>query len=173
MIIVSSPASLATRVAATKPQRAALPANTVEVLERCEREGTTKNLEYLKAVQLFYKRHMCRLDAFPPVFWDALNAAQADGAAMSTLYAGSFVPTGSMRSYDAVDQLERITAKTVPGGVLLVNGDFDTAQDEVMTPFFTQMKARVKWVRFAASSHTPFFEETESFLRAMADFLRS
>ncbi len=53
---------------------------------------------------------------------------------------------------------------------MLINGKYDEAQDEVMEPFFKSIN-KVKWVRFAESSHTPQLEETEEFLKAVSTFL--
>ena len=40
-----------------------------------------------------------------------------------------------------------------------------------MRPFYTEIKATVKWVKFAESSHVPFLEETEKFNAAVGNFL--
>lgn len=53
---------------------------------------------------------------------------------------------------------------------LIINGWFDEAQDISVVPFFEKIP-RVKWVQFAESSHTPFFEEKERYLQVVGDFL--
>lgn len=70
-----------------------------------------------------------------------------------------------MKSWSIVDTVEKIDVPT-----LLINGKYDEAQDEVMEPFFKSIP-KVKWVRFAESSHLPQLEETEEFLRVVVDFL--
>jgi L-proline amide hydrolase len=52
--------------------------------------------------------------------------------------------TGPLKDYDVRPELHHITNDTAPGGVLIINGKYDTAQDEVMMPFFTNIRARVK-----------------------------
>ena len=64
-----------------------------------------------------------------------------------------------------------MTEQTVPGGILILNGKFDTTQDEVTAPFFTRPRARVKRVQFAGSTHMAVLEETESFLATLQGFL--
>lgn len=53
---------------------------------------------------------------------------------------------------------------------LLINGRYDEAQDEVVEPFFKGIE-KVKWVRFAESSHMPHMEEPEEYLKVVRDFL--
>jgi pimeloyl-ACP methyl ester carboxylesterase len=55
---------------------------------------------------------------------------------------------------------------------LLINGKYDEAQDSVMEPFFNSIE-KVKWVRFAESSHLPQLEEPEEFLKVVGEFLLS
>jgi pimeloyl-ACP methyl ester carboxylesterase len=64
-----------------------------------------------------------------------------------------------------VDEIHKINALT-----LLVNRRYDEAQDEVMEPFFKSI-SKVKWVRFAESSHMPQLKETDEFLKVLANFL--
>lgn len=53
---------------------------------------------------------------------------------------------------------------------LLINGRYDEAQDEVMEPFFREIK-KVKWVKFAESSHSPHLEETAALLEVVQKFI--
>jgi L-proline amide hydrolase len=55
---------------------------------------------------------------------------------------------------------------------LLINGKYDEAQDSVMEPFFKSIE-KVKWVRFAESSHLPQLEEPGEFLNVVGRFLVS
>lgn len=64
-----------------------------------------------------------------------------------------------------MDRIHRIKVPT-----LLINGRYDEARDEVMEPFFRLIE-KVKWVRFADSSHMPHFEEKDEFLKVVGDFL--
>ena len=50
-------------------------------------------------------------------------------------------------------RLHEITTETAPGGVLIVNGEYDTAQDEVVRPFFTRIQARLKWVSLVGQNN--------------------
>lgn len=73
-----------------------------------------------------------------------------------------------MKTWDITDQLKNIN---VP--VMLVNGKFDEAQDITMEPFFREIPGKVKWVRFAESSHCPQLEQTDEFVEAAGRFLET
>lgn len=170
LILASSPARIQTRVEVSKRQRAKIPGNVAEVMERCERDGTTKSEEYGAAHMEYVKHHLCTVDPFPDELVDAMKASAEDDTVSSTIH-GGVVVTGPLKDYDVAPRLHEITKETVPGGVLIVNGEYDSAQDEVVRPFFTEIQARVKWIKFAKSSHMPFFEETERFMEEVANFL--
>lgn len=174
LIIADSPASMITWVEVCNKLRSALPKDVQETLTRLEKEGKTDTPEYEAAVTVFYERHVCRLSPFP----DELNASFSQLADDNTVYEtmngpSEFYVTGSLKTWDIVEGLRKVEQKTVPGGVLLVNGYFDEAQDEAVAPFFTEIRARVKWVRFALSGHCPQLEETEGFIVALGSFLTS
>jgi len=78
---------------------------------------------------------------------------------------------GTLKDWSINEGLKKITEKTCPGGMLIVNGDFDEAQDETCTHFFTQPRCRTKWIRYALSSHMPMLEETEKYVRDLGTFL--
>ena len=73
--------------------------------------------------------------------------------------------TGTLKNWTVVDRLHVITRPT-----LVINGVDDEAQDECVEPFFKEIP-KVKWVQFAKSSHMPFFEEQERYLKIIGDFL--
>jgi pimeloyl-ACP methyl ester carboxylesterase len=64
-----------------------------------------------------------------------------------------------------VSELHKIT---VP--VLLLNGCYDEAQDEVIKPYFEYI-SKVKWYTFAEASHMSHYEEREHYMEVVHDFL--
>lgn len=139
-------------------------------MEKCETEGTTSSEEYRAAHLEYLKHHLCTLDPFPECLVEAMKDAASDDTVSSTMH-GGLVVTGSLKDYDVVPRLHEITRRTVPGGVLILNGKYDGAQDEVVRPFFEHIEARVKWIMFAKTSHMPFLEETERFVEEVGNFL--
>ena len=172
VIISGTPVSTATRMKATARQLSHLPPEVSATIERCIREETTKSEEYQMAVKQFLSRHLCRLNPWPPELLESMGLARQDDTVNATLFGTNpFVLTGPMKDFDIEPELPSITTQTVPGGILLLNGKYDTAQDEVMRPYFTKTRANVKWVRFGEASHHILLEDTESFLATLKDFL--
>lgn len=75
---------------------------------------------------------------------------------------------GSLKGWDITPELHKINVPT-----LLINGNYDEAQDITMEPFFREIPGKVKWVRFPESSHCPHLEETDAFVEAVGNFLTS
>lgn len=75
---------------------------------------------------------------------------------------------GSLKGWDITPELHKINVPT-----LLINGNYDEAQDITMEPYFREIPGKVKWVRFPESSHCPHLEETGAFVEAVGNFLTS
>lgn len=73
--------------------------------------------------------------------------------------------TGTLKTWDITSQLTNITAPT-----LVINGEYDEAQDVCVEPFAKQIKG-AKWVKFKNSSHMPFFEERKEYMTTVCKFL--
>jgi L-proline amide hydrolase len=54
---------------------------------------------------------------------------------------------------------------------LLINGEYDFEADDVCAPFFRSIE-KIKWVKFAQSSHMPHWEERERYMQVVETFLR-
>jgi len=172
LIISSSAASEALRVKPRKQQQMELPPDMRDSMLVCEREGRINSPEYKRADEELMRRHFCRLDPFPQEIQECFALMSDDNTVTHTLFGPDALnPTGPWTAYDVQSRLPEITETTVPGGVLLTNGRYDMSQDEVMVPFFTRIRARVKWVRFANSAHFAHLEEPQAFLTALGDFL--
>lgn len=76
-----------------------------------------------------------------------------------------FFVTGPLRDWTVVEDAHKIKVPT-----LIINGHYDEAQDSVIQPFLRSIK-KIKWVKFAESSHVAHLEEPERFLQVVGDFL--
>lgn len=172
LIIADSPASMPGWVKAGDAFRAEMPADVREVLDRCEREGKTESEEYEQATLQFYARYMCRREPFPDVLNESFAQLEQDKTVYLTMNGpNEFHVIGSLKEWSIIGELKKITAETVPGGMLVMNGFYDQASDESTGPFFYEPSCKVKWVRFPLSAHMPFLEETEAFVEALGTFL--
>ena len=64
-----------------------------------------------------------------------------------------------------VDELHKIKNPT-----LLINGEYDEAQDSCVAPFFREIP-KVKWVTMADASHCSNLEHPEKYMKIVSDFL--
>ena len=172
LIISDSPSDMKVWVATANKLREKLPKDVQETLDRCEKEGKTDSKEYEEAVQAFYDRHLCRIVPWPQELSDAFAFVGEDNTVYDTMNGPSeFHVIGSLKNWSITDELKKITEKTVPGGMLIINGHYDEAQDETCAPYFYNPSCKTKWVRYAESSHLPMLEETERYVKDLGMFL--
>jgi L-proline amide hydrolase len=166
LVIANSPADMPTWVAEANRLRAALPADVNATLLKHEAAGSTDSPEYLQAMDVFYARHVCRIQPMPPAVQRTFDAMAGDPTVYHTMNGPSeFHCIGSMKDWDIRDQLHKIT---VP--VLLISGKYDEATIAVVTPYLQNIK-HVEWHIFGASSHMPHVEEEQKCLAITAQFL--
>ncbi|KAL8727488.1 MAG: hypothetical protein Q9166_006012 [cf. Caloplaca sp. 2 TL-2023] len=165
LIIANSPADMESWVAAADRLRLELPEDVQEILRRCEREGTQGSEEYEKAMMVFYERHVCRVVPLPAELEASFAWLKKDDTVYHTMNGPSeFSVTGTLKTFNIRKDVHKIKVRT-----LLINGRYDEAQDDVVEPFFQEIE-KVKWYRFAESSHTPQLEERAEFMKVVARF---
>ncbi|KAH9854499.1 proline-specific peptidase [Lenzites betulinus] len=166
LIISDSPASMVLWVEAASKLRAALPPDVQAALDKHEADGTTDSKEYHDAVEVFYAKHVCRLNPMPQDMVETFQSIEQDPTVYLTMNGPSeFHITGSLKEWSILDDISKIEVPT-----LLFNGQYDEAQDSVVVPFFRGIP-KVKWFTFANSSHTPQYEERAAFVQRVGDFL--
>jgi proline-specific peptidase len=146
--------------------RGELPAEIREALERHEREGTTDDPAYQQAAREFYRRHLCRLEPWPPVMEKVLRSMNLE--IYNAMWGPSEMnPTGVLADWDVTPRLGEIH---VPALVLC--GRYDEA-----TPRMAEVIAAglpdAELVVFEASSHTAPIEEPEHYVAVVREFLSS
>ncbi|KUM41325.1 proline iminopeptidase-family hydrolase [Pseudomonas sp. EpS/L25] len=166
LIIANSPASMALWREAATGLRAELPPEVQATLDRHEAAGTTDSPEYRAASEVFYARHVCRVQPMPPEVARTFAAIDDD----PTVYHAMNGPTefhviGSLKDWSVIDRLERIQVPT-----LLLSGRFDEATPACVEPF-ARLIPNARWRIFEASSHMPHVEEREACMAVVADFL--
>src|SRR5262249_15080682 len=125
--VCDSPASMALWVEEANRLRDELPSEVQATLLQHEDAGTTDDPAYEAAVEVFYRRHLCRVE------WpDCLQRSFANIAADPTVYhtmngPSEFHCIGSLRTWDITDQLHEIDVPT-----LLVSGAFDEATPRIV-----------------------------------------
>ncbi len=166
LVIANSPASMELWVREANRLREALPSEVQATLLKHERAGTTSDPEYVKAMRVFYDRHVCRVTPWPDEVARTFKAIDDDPTVYMTMNGPSeFHVIGTLKPWSIIDRLDRIQAPT-----LLISGRYDEATPAVVQPFADRIKD-VRWTVFENSSHMPHVEETERCLKVVGDFL--
>jgi L-proline amide hydrolase len=167
MTICDSPASMPLWLEAANALRAQLPEDVQKTLLRHEEAGTTDSEEYEAAMNVFYARHVCRVQPFPPEVQASFDQLAEDPTVYHTMNGPSeFHVIGSLKDWSIVDRLDRITVPT-----FVVAGAYDEAMPATWAPFTRHIRSARAHV-FPESSHMPHVEEPDAFLSAVGAFLR-
>jgi proline iminopeptidase len=146
--------------------KGSLPPDVRRILDEHESRGEYDDPEYMKAVDVFYRRHLCRLEKFPEELNYTLQ--HISRPVYGTMNGpNEFTIVGNIRYWDVTDELHRIRVPT-----LIVHGRYD----EISQRFVMEIHRRVKGSRlvvFNCSSHLPFWEEREKFMAVVREFLAS
>lgn len=164
MIVADSPASMLQWVSEANLLRAALPPETQRTLLQHEAAGTTDAPEYQEAMNVFYKRHLCRLDPWPECL---IRTFEKMGTEAYTSMNGpsEFHVTGKLKEWDIVERLPEIDAPA-----LVIGGRYDEATPAITETVHRGIRGSER-VIFEESAHMPHLEETERYLRVVGDFL--
>jgi L-proline amide hydrolase len=166
LIIANSPSSMPVWVAEANRLRRALPPEVQETLLRHEAAGTTASADYVAASRVFYARHVCRLEPWPPEVARTFEAMDADSTVYLAMNGPSeFHVVGSLRDWSIVDRLDRIAAPT-----LVISGRHDEATPLVVSPYAERIPG-ARWRIFEHSSHMPHVEERTDCIAAVCEFL--
>jgi L-proline amide hydrolase len=165
--ICDSPASMKLWMAAAAELVAKLPRDVQETLALHEEAGTTDSPEYHAAMDVFYARHVCRVDPVPTDVTDSFAQIDAEPTVYHTMNGPSeFHVVGSLQDWSVVDRLSDIAVPT-----LVVAGEYDEALPMVWQPFVDRIPD-VRSHVFADASHMPHVEQPEEFTQVVGDFLR-
>jgi proline-specific peptidase len=166
IIVADSPADMAHWVSEANRLRAELPADVQAALTKHEAEGTTDDPAYAAAVDVFYRKHLCRLDPWPDAMNKTVQALVNDGFVYNVMNGPSeFHVIGKLKTWSLLDRLHDIAVPT-----LLLSGKYDEATPAIVSEIHHRIPG-AEWVLFENSSHTPHLEEPAAFNAAVRGFL--
>ncbi|RLL68239.1 proline iminopeptidase-family hydrolase [Streptomyces sp. Z26] len=166
LVIADSPASYPLWLSEMKVLRSQLPPGVDETLLRHEAAGTTESDEYREAMQVFYARHACRLDPWPPELMATFIEANSDLTVYSTMNGpNEFHVIGSLRDWGVIEYLPSIDVPT-----LILSGRYDEATPVTVQPY-KDLIPDSHWEIFEESSHVPHLEEPERFYQVLGAYL--
>ena len=166
LVLADTAASFPDFVAEANRLRADLPPDVEATLRHHEQAGTTDEADYRAACQVFYERHVCRLDPWPEEVVEGFAAIDRDPTVYHTMNGPSeFHVIGSIRDWQAKDRLGSIDVPT-----LIVSGRYDEATPALQEALRNGIRGS-EWVLFEASSHMPHVEERERYMQVVGDWL--
>ncbi len=164
LITTGGLASVPLTVAEMQRLKAELQMQVQEVLRKHEERGDYENPEYLKAVDVFYKKHLCRLAEWPREL--VYSMEHISKPVYQTMNGpNEFTIIGNIRYWDATNQLHKIH---VP--CLVTGGRYDEVTPKVAKSIHAGINGS-KFVIFENSSHLPMWEERARYIQVLHDFL--
>jgi proline iminopeptidase len=141
-----------------------LPTATRETLEQYESRGEYQHPDYLAAVMQFYRRHLCRLDPWPPeVSYSLDHMSLPKYGTMNG--PNEFTITGTIKDWDATPRLGEIRAPT-----LITTGRYDEVTPVVAESIHRGIPGS-QLELFPESSHLAFWEERPRYMETVLTFL--
>lgn len=164
-LILSGPCLNARRFAADqRAHLALLPQAAQQAVAAGEAGGDYAGAAYQAAMELFYRRHVCRLDPWPACLERAIE--KMGHACYSHMWGPSeFTLTGTLADYDCTAALGSLTVPT-----LLTCGRFDEATPETTADFASHV-AGAQLVVIEDASHSHHLEQPEVYVNAVATFM--
>ena len=166
VVLSNTAASFPDFVTEANRLRADLPPEVEATLRRHEADGTTDDAAYAEACEVFYARHLCRVQPMPEDVQRSFEILEAEPTVYHTMNGPSeFHVIGSIRDWHSTDRLDRFAAPA-----LVISGRHDEATPVLQTPLVEGI-ADTEQVILEDSSHMPFWEEREAYMAAVGDFL--
>lgn len=143
-----------------------LPKEVLRTIETHEEMGDYDSPEYMNSVMLFYKKHLCRLTQWPQELIYSLEHISKP-VYLTMNGPNEFTIIGNIRYWDFSSKLSKLK---VP--FLILTGKYDEVSPNVARDMHRRIR-KSKLFIFKNSSHLPFWEEREEFLKVVKNFLET
>jgi proline-specific peptidase len=146
--------------------RSELPYEVQEVLSRYENRGDYENLEYLKAIDVLYRKHVCRLPKWP------LEVRYAFEHVSTPVYhtmwgPNEFTLIGNLMYWDVTGRLRSLNVPT-----LITCGQYDEVVPKVAEVLRDKIQGSEMEI-FENASHLTFWEERQRYMQVVSGFLEN
>ena len=168
LVLASTSASISQFVDEAQRLIAEMPKSASETIRDHLAAGDYDHPDFEAAVEVFYKRHVCRLDVWPEPLLRTIKNLEAEGGhRVYTTMNGpnEFTVIGNLRAWNRRDRLHEITVPT-----LITVGRYDEitpACAETMHESIPNSQIAV----FEESAHCAHLEEPEAYLATVDKFL--
>jgi L-proline amide hydrolase len=165
LVLANGMASVSRYVEENAKLLRALPGGAGDALVAHGAAGTTGDLEFQSAIELYSRRHRLRLDETPEPLQRTQHAIEDDDTVYAATIGSEFHITGTLRGWDVTYRLDEIDVPT-----LIITG----GHDELPPSLAVDMQRGIsgsKLVIFEEASHMTHLEEPERFLDTVEQFL--
>lgn len=131
-----------------------MPKRIRDTIKKHETNGDIKNPKYLAAIDVFYRKHFCRLPIWPYDYWYMME---------------NFVDQthGRLNGWDITDRLSEIRLPC-----LVTVGEYDVVTPKCVRAVHRGIRGS-KLLVFKEGSHAPMWENRVRFIEILRDFLDS
>ena len=136
-----------------------------EDLKNVVKANDFNNPLYQKAVEEFYRRHLCRLNDYPPEVKLALEYAEKRNVYRILNGPNEFTITGVIRDWDITNDIHKIDVPT-----LIIVGEYDEVTPRVAAEIHKRIK-KSKLIVFKGCSHLTMWEDRTNYNKIIADFV--
>lgn len=164
LIVSNSLASMARLNVDTARLKSQLPQDVQDVIDYHEDNELYYCPEYQGAIALWYQTYICRLKPWPKGLEDSFAGVGMD-IYMTMVGPSDFKVIGNLKDWDIMDRLSEITLPT-----LFVAGRYDECTPEHMQMMHERV-AGSQFALFENSAHMPFYEERESCMSTIREFM--
>lgn len=133
-------------------------------IEKYESNGDYQNPKYLKLVEIFYKKHLCRLPKWPAELSYSIKKISRP-VYLTMNGPNEFTITGNIRYWDVTGELRKIKVPT-----LVTGGKYDEVTPKVARSIHNGIKGSKLFI-FRNSSHLPMWEERQKYIEVLYRFL--
>jgi proline-specific peptidase len=166
LVIASSPSSMRQWVEETARLRAQLPDEVRAVLDEHEAAGTTDSPEYAAACEVFYRRHVCRLEEWPDFVKRSMQFLDQHGEVYRFMNGPSeFHVVGTLRDWDVTSRLHEIGTPA-----LVVSGEHDEATP-LINRTVSEALGRADSMIVPGLSHMAHAEDPAGYCRILDAFM--
>ncbi len=187
LVLADSPASMEA-LDAVRPEAADAHAQVKHAtpLSSMRSKGRRTTRSTRSGVMVFYKKHLCTVDPWPETLMEAFNTSEEDKTVYYTMYVRLFremelwhtsLTTCQDRPFRVYNHwlTEDVVGYWKAGRDQGADINHERRsrmrlRDEVIKPFLDEIPNN-KWVKFKKSSHMAFYEERQTYIKVLADFL--
>jgi L-proline amide hydrolase len=143
-----------------------LPIETQKILNFHESEGTTDSDEYQEACNVFYRRHLIRINRTQYSLQSSEQRLKDPTVYKVMNGPSEFHIIGTLKDWSITEKLQEIIYPT-----LILSGLYDECTPKVHELIEANIKDS-EWVLFEESSHSPFVEEAAKYIRVIEKFIK-